>query len=397
MGIEQILYHHTEPARINYKTFNAVGVRNKIFLTEPSFTFKGSNLSAYSTGVFQKNKFDVTGKLDFAGSGFTTNQKGISFDTDSSDIDTDKGNNESELIQPEVLQSIVNLIDLNYGGKNYNELADTFHNKNMRFSDTGESVGVDLSQESIDMITKRRFNSIKGADNFSSEIKQSFFFFDFSSGDFKLESGDVVENATINLKILSHFGERTISSGIVQGASSLFGPLRINPRVFQVIRITKEFDRTLCDSEVENPEARFGNGSFEFFDTYYGTSGADVDENVVSEFTISEPMKKGDVLKIDITQHLQDAIDNRSGKLRFAIRPKMVLYSREACFSGIQDGFKLNLDPDQGGSGVGNHYFEFERGVREDEQPRISVNLRLKADSTGLRRARFQRTKKVQL
>ena len=63
MGIEQILYHHTEPARINYKTFNAVGVRNKIFLTEPSFTFKGSNLSAYSTGLFQKNKFHYKKKL----------------------------------------------------------------------------------------------------------------------------------------------------------------------------------------------------------------------------------------------------------------------------------------------------------------------------------------------
>lgn len=397
MGIEKILYHHVDPAKINYKTFNAVGVRSKIFLTEPSFTFRGSALSPYSTKAFQKNKFDVTGKLDFAGSGFTTSHEGISFDTDSSDINTDNGNNEDQLIQPEVSQSIVNLIDLNYGGKNYNELADTFHNENMRFSDTGESVGVNLSQRFIDMITKRRFNAIERATNFSSELKQSFFFFDFSSGDFKLESGDVVENATINLKILSHFGERTISSGIVEGASSLFGPLRINPRVFQVIRITKEFDRTLCNNEVETPEARFGNGSFDFFDTYYGTSGADVDENVVSEFTISEPMKKGDILKVDITQHLQDAIDNRSGKLRFAIRPKMVLYSRLVCSSGSRDRFNLNLDPDQGGSGVGNHYFEFERGVREDEQPRISVNLRLKAGSTGLRRARFQRTKKIQL
>ena len=227
---------------------------------------------------------------------------------------------------------------------------------------------------------------------FSNEVMQSFFFFDFSSGDFKLESGDTVENATINLKIFSHFGERTISSGVMQGASSLFGPLRINPRVFQVIRITKEFDRTLCNGEVDNPEARFETGG-NYFDSYYGTSGADVDENVVSEFTISEPMKKGQLLKIDITEHLQDAIDNRSGKLRFAIRPKMVSYGRNGSLSGSTH----NKDPDSGGFGVGNHYFEFERGVREDEQPRISVRLRLKADSNGLRRARFQRTKKVQL
>ena len=384
---ENIFYSNVELSKILYKTFNSVGVRNKVFLTDPSFEVKGSILNEKSATLFELGKLDIKGEFDFKASGFTTNQTGISFDSDSTNIPVD-----GRRIPGQIKNSLISVIDLNFAGKNYNEIADTFHNENMRFSDTGKSVAANLSQRFIDMITKKRFNILQSPKNFSSEIKQSFFFFDFSSGDFKLESGDVVENATINLKILSHFGERTISSGIVQGASSLFGPLRINPRVFQVIRITKEFDRTLCNGEVDNPETRFENGG-NYFDSYFGTAGADVDENVLSEFTISKPMKKGETLKINITEHLQDAIDNRSGKLRFAIRPKMELYSRQASFSGQQK----NLDPDQGGSGVGNHYFEFERGVREDEQPRISVNLRLKADSTGLRRARFQRTKKVQL
>ena len=244
------------------------------------------------------------------------------------------------------------------------------------------------------MVTRKNVSTLMSPYYFSNEMMQSFFFFDFSSGDFKLESGDSVKNATINLKILSHFGERTISSGVMQGASSLFGPLRINPRVFQVIRITKEYDRTLCDGEVENPEARFGNAlEANFFESYYGTSESDVDENVVSEFTISEPMKRGQILKIDITDHLQDAIDNRSSKLRFAIRPKMTSYGRNGSLSGKQS----NKDPDAGGFGVGNHYFQFERGVGEDDQPRVSVDLVLKKGSSGVRRARFQRVRKVQL
>jgi len=388
-----IFYPRVDISKIVYKTFNAVGVRNKIFLTSPFFEFKSGYLSSLSKSNYGNTSVDIEGEFNFAGSGFThgdqfvSDRRGVSFDADTDELFTN-----SRLIPGKVRNSVVQIIDLNTLGKNYNEMSDSLQRNYMRFTDSGESTDVILNEKFKNLISKRRFTHILSPFNFSNEIKQSFFFFDFSSGDFKLESGDVVENATINLKISSHFGERTISSGVVQGASSLFGPLRINPRVFQVIRIKKDFDRSLCNNEVENPEARFENGG-NFFDTYYGTSGEDVDENVISEFTISEPMKKGDILKVDITKHLQDAIDNRSQKLRFAIRPKMKRYARDGSISADL----RNLDPDQGGFGVGNHYFEFERGVREDEQPRISVNLRLKADSTGLRRARFQRTKKVQL
>ena len=83
---ENIFYSNVELSKILYKTFNSVGVRNKVFLTDPSFEVKGSILNETSATAFELGELDINGKFDFKGSGFTTNQTGISFDSDSTKI-----------------------------------------------------------------------------------------------------------------------------------------------------------------------------------------------------------------------------------------------------------------------------------------------------------------------
>jgi hypothetical protein len=204
-----------------------------------------------------------------------------------------------------------------------------------------------------------------------SDFLQSFFVFDYSD---KLQAGDFVRSAHINLTISAHFGERTISSAFFNGCSSLLGPLHVNPRRFEVVRVTKDFPISYVNGDIK--DSRFFYNNDKSWSTYFGTGFDDVDRATNSVFVIDEPMKRGQTLRIDITNLLQDAIDNRGSILRFALRPVHSFYHRYIVANEIDNG-------------VGNHWFEFERDT--ENRPHVTLDITPSKDSTSERLARLRR------
>jgi hypothetical protein len=234
--------------------------------------------------------------------------------------------------------------------------------------------------------------------NVHNTLHQSFMVFDYSKGTQKLESTDTIVSATLRLKVKSHFGERSIPSHLFASQlTSLFGDLKCEPRIFQVARVKKEIatfnassDKTGSDKQNRNPLApntlRFDpSNTFSKWETPYGVGSKDVDITKASEFTISEPMKEGQFIDIDITDLLKDAIENRSQVLRLVIRPKSE-YPDTGLFHIGNDGYVA-----EGGFGQGNHWFEFfdEPGDR----PQVIVKATLSPTSSRSRINSFKKTR----
>mgnify|MGYP003145728956 FL=1 len=87
------------------------------------------------------------------------------------------------------------------------------------------------------------------------------------------------------------------------------------------------------------------------------------------------PIKRQMSLKIDVTNILQDAIDNESGVFRAVLRPVLKTYERGFVTQTID-------------TGVGNHWFEFDR---ETNPPSISFQIDPSENSTPERLSRLRR------
>jgi len=96
-------------------------------------------------------------------------------------------------------------------------------------------------------------------------------------------------------------------------------------------------------------------------------------------------MSQGDIIEIDITQLLQDAIDNRSSVLRGVLRPVSNYTTDGSGYSLGNEGYVS-----EGGFGQGNHWFEFfdEPGNR----PQIEAQIELSPDSSDKRILAFRST-----
>jgi hypothetical protein len=238
---------------------------------------------------------------------------------------------------------------------------------------------------------------VKNGNNTFSQLHQSFFVFDYSSKGFSgmsggsladrsLQSGDTVLNAKLKIRVKSHFGERSIpSSRFHAQATSLVGPLRCEPRTFEFIRVRKEIPYS--STHAMNPSTRQYDTRDKFarWDSPSGTGSGDVDGSLSTKFTISEPMSQGDIIEIDITQLLQDAIDNRSSILRGVLRPVSNYTTDGSGYSLGNEGYVS-----EGGFGQGNHWFEFfdEPGNR----PQIEAQVELSPDSSDKRILAFRST-----
>ncbi len=366
-------------------TFNSIGIRNTRFLLNNTFTTRiTSNMT---------ERFDtkiIKGKINF---GSIKNDFPLGLDINSPDI------TETEKLSPTHVSKII--LSGSYSvfeafrTKDQSrfmlqEIMDSFFKIS---SDNESNMNPDISKFSglLRGVSGKEVTSPFFASN---ELQQSYFYFPLNTGDAQLIAGDRVNSATINLKILAHYGDRANNFEIFQGASPLFGKLEIQPRVFEVVRVKKPFGYPLIQRGVNTPEGRYGNGTNEFWESYYGTGSKDVDTSVRSEFTVSKPLKPGDILKIDISDLVQDAIDNRDSIIRFVIRPKMAVYEKSGCATTTTG----NTSVADGGFGVGNHYFEFERGGDTVlKQPSLSLNIVPSPTSSGLRRATLARQYTVQL
>ena len=375
----------TEP---DVRPFNSVGMRYNRFITSPTIGFdffiRGQEKNALYKNLRRDLDFSVSGITPDTGiKDYGTNPNGLSPVVISPPNVADNLNHsfkELKTIEPLPLidgitkdtiignSRFVDAIDCAVFDSDKQEFIVNLIQRNfLMFNEKGEESSTaklsDLESLSRDVPLGRALNQMsRGRD-----YLQSFFHFDFSNGDLALQTGDHISSGVLSLEIQSHFGERTNLSGKLTETASLFGPLRINPRYFEVVKVTKDYGLNYAKGEIDNSTQKYSDT--EFWSSYYGSQ--DVDRSVRSVFKIDKPMKQGEKLYIDIANLIQDAVDNESGVLRFVIRPLIRSY----------DQFLRSIDLD---TGVGNHWFEFYR--EDDRSPEIQLGLIPSPDSTAARR-----------
>ena len=192
-----------------------------------------------------------------------------------------------------------------------------------------------------------------GANIFS----QQFFRFDLTknNGATGMTSGDTLGHANLVLSIVNHMVDRSSAPAYTGDTTSFVqGPLSVPRLDCEIIKIAATYD------------ADFGKylngtswGATYAWDSFYGTSGADVDTSLTVGFTIDQPLSHNQELSFDIKELAQDALTNASGILRFAIRPIATQY-------GITGA-------SMGGSRMGLNMFEIDRSVKK---PRLEVAFR---------------------
>jgi hypothetical protein len=349
----------------NAAPYNSVGVRYNRFLATNDISFE-SKVFNKEKSVEVLQRFHT--ELDFS------QKTDIQLAREPSrpvkdKIPTIPTMNESQILSLGFLDNVVDVTEID--AKEQEFLVNLIQRNFMHFNADGQD-GIQSDISELDSLKKRVSMSTAGSNQSKgSDFLQSFFLFDYTN---KLQSGDFVRSAFLNLTISGHYGERTITSPAFNGCSSLIGPLRINPRKFEAVRVMKDFPISYANGDLE--DSRFFYDTNKGWSSYFGTGPDDVDRATNSVFTISEPMKHGFNLRINITNLLQDAIDNRSSILRFALRPVQSFYHRYVMPNEVQNG-------------VGNHWFEFERDTKN--RPHITLDITPSKDSTGERLARLRR------
>ena len=209
-------------------------------------------------------------------------------------------------------------------------------------------------------------------------FSQQFFRYDLTgnSGVTGLTTGDTVTNASLILTVDQHVVDRQSSPAYIGDTTSFIqGPAAVPERTFQAIKINATYDADYAHY-LTGTSWGFTYG----WDSFYGTSGLDVDTTKTTEFTISEPLKKGDKIKLNLTTIATDALANTKGIMRFAIRPKANAYG----ITGISSGSPTS------NSGLGLHIFTIDR---ELDKPLLTLKFNPSNDSTKERLARLIRGK----
>lgn len=349
----------------NPAPYNSVGVRYNRFLSGNDITFE-TNRYDQTKSVEILQRFRTS--LDF--SDLTDEDLQISPVKPLTErVPTIPDMTEGKILAHGFLNDVVDLTEIE--AKEQEFLVNLIQRNFMQFDADGKD-STQSSIEDLDSLKKKiPVVTASSVQSKGSDFLQSFFLFDYSD---KLQSGDFVRSAYLNLTISGHFGERTITSTAFNGCSSLLGKLRINPRKFEAVRVKKAFPVSYMNGTLA--DSRFLYDGTNQWSSYFGTGPDDVDRATNSVFTISEPMKRGQTLRINITNLLQDAVDNHGSVLRFALRPVQSFYHRY-------------IVPNESENGVGNHWFEFERDT--ENRPHITLDITPSKDSTGERLARLRR------
>ena len=349
----------------NAAPYNSVGVRYNRFLATNDISFETKVYNQQkSVEVLQRfhTELDFSQKTDRQL--FTEATRPLK-----EEVPTIPNMTQSQILSHGFLDNVVDITEVD--AKKQEFLVNLIQRNFMHFNADGKD-GIQSDISELDSLKKKVFMGEAGSkQSKGSDFLQSFFLFDYTN---KLQSGDFVRSAFLNLTISGHYGERSITSPAFNGCSSLLGPLRINPRKFEAVRVKKDYPISYVNGDLD--DARFFYDTNKGWSSYFGTGPNDVDRATNSVFTISEPMKHGFNLRINITNLLQDAIDNRSSILRFALRPVQSFYHRY-------------IVPNEVENGVGNHWFEFERDT--ENRPHVTLDITPSKDSTGERLARLRR------
>ena len=272
----------------------------------------------------------------------------------------------------------------NQATKFFNLLTDLFE-----LSPTGQSRPIPSSFTTVGLsaagfpIDAKSLDSLSEGVSGSNFFSQQFFRYDLTRNDGAsgpgLTAGDTITKATLVMTVNSHIVDRHSAPAFLGDTNSVVkGPASVQRRIFEAVHVNATYD------------ADFGKylsgtswGHTYGWETFYGTTGGDVDLSTSSTFTVDKPLKHGDKIKFDVTDIAAKALSNSSfeGIMRFAIRPKANQYG----VTGMSSGPPTTKSSS---SGLGLHFVGIDRTINK---PQLILNFRPSNNSTKERLARLRR------
>lgn len=193
----------------------------------------------------------------------------------------------------------------------------------------------------------------RGYKNF---FTQKHFFFDLTrsstrfDGSQGMTTGDRIVSAFLKIPVKDQFAPRQQYHGLNNNSVSTQGKIKTIGRKFEVIRSRNDYGF----GNSFGLTGFTGSGGFTSFGTFAGSITPDVDADIRTVTLVDQDLNKNDLIVFDIKDHVEDALANQAGKLRFLLRPT----GSEFTTDGISSGGIETTGTDPTPGGVDGHGFE---------------------------------------
>ena len=145
-----------------------------------------------------------------------------------------------------------------------------------------------------------------------------------------MTTGDAVVSAFLKIPVKDQFAPREQYHGLNNNSLSTQGRVKTIGRKFEAIRSRNDFGF----GNSFGITGFTGSGGFTAFGTFAGSITPDVDTDIRTINLIDEDLKKNDFIVFDIKSHVDDALANRGGLLRFVLRPTGSEFTTQGISSG---------------------------------------------------------------
>ena len=196
----------------------------------------------------------------------------------------------------------------------------------------------------------------RGYKNF---FTQKHFFFDLTrsatrfDGSQGMTTGDRVVSAFLKIPVKDQFAPRQQYHGLNNNSVSTQGKIKTIGRKFEVIRSRNDYGF----GNSFGLTGFTGSGGFTSFGTFAGSITPDVDADIRTVTLVDQDLNKNDLIVFDIKDHVEDALANQAGKLRFLLRPTGSEFTTDGISSGgLEISAAKAANPIPGG--VDGHGFE---------------------------------------
>jgi hypothetical protein len=214
----------------------------------------------------------------------------------------------------------------------------------------------------------------RGYKNF---FTQKHFFFDLTrsatrfDGSQGMTTGDRIVSAFLKIPVKDQFAPRNQYHGLNNSSLSTQGRTKTIGRKFEVIRSRNDYGF----GNSFGLTGFTGSGGFTSFGTFAGSITPDVDADIRTVTLVDQDLNKNDLIVFDIKDHVEDALANQAGKLRFLLRPTGSEFTTDGISSGGLETTGAGPTP----GGVDGHGFEmYSSGTLK---PKIDIKFTPKINS----------------
>ena len=195
--------------------------------------------------------------------------------------------------------------------------------------------------------TTRGYKNFFTQKHFFFDLTRSVTRFDGSQG---MTTGDRIVSAFLKIPVKDQFAPRQQYHGLNNNSMSTQGKIKTIGRKFEVIRSRNDYGF----GNSFGLTGFTGSGGFTSFGTFAGSITPDVDADIRTVTLVDQDLNKNDLIVFDIKDHVEDALANQAGKLRFLLRPTGSEFTTDGISSGGIETTGAGPTP----GGVDGHGFE---------------------------------------